>query len=73
MTHAAVLDRKPVPSRWLIGRAELALIGITILWGGTFLIVHGAMAHSGPLYFVGLRFGTAALLTLPLAAPLLRA
>lgn len=72
MTHAAVLDRKPVPSRWLIGRAELALIGITILWGGTFLIVHGAVTHSGPLYFVGLRFGTAALLTLPLAAPLLR-
>ncbi|WP_145201987.1 DMT family transporter [Sphingobium sp. B2] len=72
MTHAAVLDRKPVPSRWLIGRAELALIGITILWGGTFLIVHGAVAHSGPLYFVGLRFGTAALLTLPLAAPMLR-
>ena len=72
MTHAAVLDHKPVPSRWLIGRAELALIGITILWGGTFLIVHGAVAHAGPLYFVGLRFGTAALLTLPLAAPLLR-
>lgn len=72
MTHAAVLDHKPVPSRWLIGRAELALIGITILWGGTFLIVHGAVTHSGPLYFVGLRFGTAALLTLPLAAPLLR-
>ncbi|GBH29823.1 DMT family transporter [Sphingobium xenophagum] len=72
MTHAAALDHKPVPSLWLIGRAELALIGITILWGGTFLIVHGAMAHSGPLYFVGLRFGTAALLTLPLAAPLLR-
>lgn len=72
MTHAAVLDHKPVPSRWLIYRAELALIGITILWGGTFLIVHGAVTHSGPLYFVGLRFGTAALLTLPLAAPLLR-
>lgn len=72
MTPAAVLDHKPVPSRWLIGRAELALIGITILWGGTFLIVHGAVTHSGPLYFVGLRFGTAALLTLPLAAPLLR-
>lgn len=69
---AAVLDRPPAPSRWLIGRPELALIGVTMLWGGTFLIVHGAMTQSGPLYFVGLRFGTAALLTLPLAIPVLR-
>src|SRR3546814_1135746 len=29
---------------------------------GTFLIVHQAMRHSGPLFFVGLRFGTAALI-----------
>lgn len=35
---------------------ELALVGITVLWGGTFLIVHEAMRHSGPLFFVGLRF-----------------
>lgn len=72
MTHAAVLSDPPAPSRWLIGRPELALIGVTMLWGGTFLIVHSAMTQSGPLYFVGLRFGTAALLTLPLALPVLR-
>nr|WP_244309660.1 hypothetical protein [Sphingobium fuliginis] len=53
------------PSRLMIGRPELALIGITLLWGGTFLIVHQAMRHSGPLFFVGLRFGTAALIALP--------
>ncbi|UZW56999.1 DMT family transporter [Sphingobium sp. JS3065] len=60
------------PSRLMIGRPELALIGITLLWGGTFLIVHHAMRHSGPLFFVGLRFGTAALMALPFALPLLR-
>lgn len=54
-----------------IGRPEWALIGITVLWGGTFLIVHEAMRHSGPLFFVGLRFTTAALVTLPLAWPVL--
>jgi len=59
-------------SRLMIGHPELALIGITLLWGGTFLIVHQAMRHSGPLFFVGLRFGTAALIALPLALPLLR-
>lgn len=65
----------PAPSptsHLMIGRPELALIGITILWGGTFLIVHHAMRESGPFFFVGLRFGTATLVTLPLAWPLLR-
>jgi drug/metabolite transporter (DMT)-like permease len=35
---------------------ELALIGITAIWGATFPVVHSAMDHSGPLFFVGLRF-----------------
>lgn len=43
-------------------RQELVLIFITMVWGGTFLVVHRAMAHSGPFFFVGLRFATAALL-----------
>jgi drug/metabolite transporter (DMT)-like permease len=37
-------------------RPEWALIGITAIWGGTFLAVHLAMDHSGPLFFVGVRF-----------------
>lgn len=45
-----------------ISRQELVLIFITMVWGGTFLVVHRAMAHSGPLFFVGLRFATASLL-----------
>ncbi|MGK2910175.1 MAG: DMT family transporter [Sphingobium sp.] len=53
-------EKRPV---WLFGKSELALIGITILWGATFLIVQTALADSGPLFFVGLRFATAALIT----------
>jgi len=41
---------------------EAVLMFITMLWGGTFLIVHHAMNVSGPFFFVGLRFATAALL-----------
>lgn len=66
---APAVPSHPVPK---IGRPELALIGVTVLWGGTFLIVHEAMRHSGPLFFVGLRFATAALMTLPFALPVLR-
>jgi len=69
--HGAATDPSS-PHRLMIGRPELALIGITLLWGGTFLIVHQAMRHSGPLFFVGLRFGTAALMALPFALPVLR-
>lgn len=56
-------DMLPPAPVW---RAELALVAITVLWGATFLIVHNAMKVSGPLFFVGLRFGVASLLTLPL-------
>lgn len=43
-------------SIFLLTRQELALIGITFLWGTTFLIVQLAMRSSGPLFFVGFRF-----------------
>lgn len=45
-----------------VSREELVLILITMIWGGTFLVVHRAMAVSGPFFFVGLRFATAALI-----------
>ena len=48
----------------LLSRQELALIAVTMAWGGTFLVVHLAMQHSGPLFFVGLRFVTAGLIGL---------
>lgn len=47
-----------------ISRQELALIGITLIWGTTFLIIHIAMQYSGPLFFVGLRFLVAGLIGL---------
>ncbi|QNA94291.1 DMT family transporter [Microbacterium sp. Se63.02b] len=42
---------------------EAALIAITAVWGGTFLLVHWAMEHSGPWFFVGIRFLVAGLLS----------
>jgi drug/metabolite transporter (DMT)-like permease len=44
-------------------RHELALVAITMLWGATFLIVHTAVQYSGPLFFVGLRFLAAGLIS----------
>jgi drug/metabolite transporter (DMT)-like permease len=43
---------------------ELALIAITFIWGGTFLVVHLAMREVGPLTFVGVRFLTAGTISL---------
>ncbi|AOP43314.1 DMT family transporter [Edwardsiella piscicida] len=47
--------------RFSLTPQELILIFITMLWGGTFLIVHRAMTVSGPFFFVGLRFAAATL------------
>ncbi|MEN4828627.1 DMT family transporter [Pseudomonas sp. P39-UII1] len=44
-----------------LSKAELVLVFITMLWGGTFLLVHNVMTVSGPMFFVGLRFAAAAL------------
>ena len=52
-------DRPSVSFR--LSRAELVLVFITMLWGGTFLLVHNVMAVSGPMFFVGLRFAFATL------------
>lgn len=51
----------PAKSFLGIGPAEAVLIFITVIWGGTFLAVHIAMTVSGPMFFVGVRFGVAAL------------
>ncbi|WP_315915384.1 DMT family transporter [Arthrobacter sp. lap29] len=49
------------PRRFSLSWPELALLFITILWGGTYLVIHLAMKYSGPMFFVGVRFGVAAL------------
>ncbi|NNJ14895.1 DMT family transporter [Pseudomonas putida CSV86] len=50
---------RPSPT-FRLSKAELVLVFITMLWGGTFLIVHKVMTVSGPMFFVGLRFAAAA-------------
>jgi drug/metabolite transporter (DMT)-like permease len=59
----AHLPDSGVPSSHIgIGRPEAALVGVTMVWGATFLVVQNALSVSGPFFFVGLRFGAAALL-----------
>ena len=50
-----------MPFTFRLSKAELVLVFITMLWGGTFLLVHNVMPVSGPMFFVGLRFAAAAL------------
>ena len=51
--------------RWMRLRPqETALIAVTAVWGGTFLLVHWAMQHSGPWFFVGIRFLVAGLISI---------
>lgn len=50
------------------GKAELALMLITVFWGGTFLIVQLALSMSEPFFFVALRFACAAI-ALALCSP----
>ncbi|SCX39498.1 EamA-like transporter family protein [Kosakonia sacchari] len=51
---------------------EALLILITMFWGGTFLAVQYAVTMSGPFFFVGARFATAALAVGILSVNILR-
>ena len=57
----------PRPTRY-----ELALIGVTMIWGATFLVVHLAVQTTGPWFFVGVRFAVAGIILAVIAAPVLR-
>ncbi len=46
-------------------KAELVLILLTILWGGTFVLIKKALTHVSPFVFVSFRFGLASLFLLP--------
>ncbi|KPA87879.1 putative permease, DMT superfamily [Pseudomonas asplenii] len=61
-----------VPSVLRFSKAECVLILITMIWGGTFLLVQHAMAVSGPMFFVGLRFAAAAIIVALFSARSLR-
>lgn len=58
--------------RRYLSRQEIALILVTAVWGATFLIVHIAVQHSGPWFFVGLRFLAALLISAIIFARVLR-
>lgn len=62
----------PSASPFALSRSEAVLVGVTMIWGATFLVVQLALSASGPLFFVGLRFGTAAVMMALIAAPVLR-
>lgn len=50
--------------RWrLFTRQEAVLMLATCVWGATFLVIHIAVQYSGPWFFVGFRFITAALIS----------
>jgi drug/metabolite transporter (DMT)-like permease len=41
-------------------RAELALVGVTVIWGATFVLVKNALADVSTILFLAMRFGLAA-------------
>ncbi len=43
-------------------RAELILLSITLIWGGTFAVVKYALNDASPLTFLAIRFGAASLI-----------
>lgn len=42
-------------------KADFALVGVTAIWGCTFLVVKGALDHASPILFLAFRFGLAAM------------
>lgn len=60
----------PLFSRF--SKAECVLVLITVIWGGTFILVQHAMTVSGPMFFVGLRFAAATLMVALFSARSLR-
>ena len=66
------MSASPSAASFIPSRSEAVLIAVTVIWGATFLVVQNALSASGPLFFVGLRFGTAAAAMALVAAPVLR-
>ena len=54
-------------------RADLVLVGITALWGATFVVVKDALDQADPFTFLGLRFLVGGLVATAIAARRLRA
>lgn len=68
MTHApADVAHRPDGAARL--RADLALLAVSAVWGATFVMVKEALASTGPLAFLALRFAFAAALMEPFLRP----
>lgn len=52
---------EPARRPWFSG-PETVLVIVTVIWGGTFLVVQHALTVTGPFFLVGLRFGVAAVM-----------
>lgn len=46
--------------------ADLALLGVSFIWGATFVVVKNALSSIGPFYFLAIRFMLAFLFLLPI-------
>ncbi|UQZ88925.1 EamA family transporter [Deltaproteobacteria bacterium Smac51] len=55
-----------------LSRQEWALVAVTMVWGTTFLIVHNVLDHTGPLFFVGIRFAFSSLAMLLISFRVMR-
>jgi len=47
-------------------RPELVLVGVTVLWGSTFIVTKDVLRSAPPMLYLVMRFGVAALLMLAL-------
>lgn len=47
-------------------KADLALLGVSFIWGATFVVVKNALSSIGPFYFLAIRFMLAFLFLLPI-------
>lgn len=50
-----------ISPNWIQSKApQLSLLFMTVIWGGTFIVVQYALNYSTPMFFVGCRFAAAA-------------
>ena len=66
------VDIAPAAAGWRGRLPELALVLVTMVWGGTFLVTRLALDQSGPFAFLSLRFGVGAAAIFLLFAPRMR-
>lgn len=51
---------------------EFVLLGVTFIWGASFLVIQTALAVSGPLFFQGFRYAIAAAVLILVSLPRLK-